>query len=55
MSFVKALTAQFDPNAPLNLELNEITVLIGISAFGIIATMALCVFVAASAIFGKNS
>ena len=55
MSSVSALTAQFDPNAPLNLELNEITVLMAVNAVGIIAIMALCIYVAASAFFGKSS
>lgn len=55
MAVFNALTAQFDPNAPLNLELNEITVLIGISAAGIIAIMVLSIYVAATTFFGKGS
>lgn len=48
-------TAQVDHSTPLVLELNEITVLIGVNALGIIAIMTLSVFIAASAFFGKNS
>ena len=55
MANIPDLTAEVDMSTPLVLELNEITVLIAINAVGIIAIMGLCVFVAASAFFGKNS
>lgn len=47
--------AQVDYSAPLVLELNEITVLMGVSAVGIIAVILLSVFAAVTSVFGKNA
>jgi hypothetical protein len=44
-----------DYSTPLVLELNEITVLMGLNAVGIIFVMALSIFVSISAFFGKES
>jgi hypothetical protein len=54
MSKVQISAADFDPNAPLVLEFNEITSFMAISTVGIITVMVLSIYVAASAFFSKN-
>lgn len=47
--------AQFDYSTPLVLELNEITIFMGLSAIGIITVIVLSVAAAATSVFGKNA
>lgn len=53
MSQLSITLAQVDRSAPLVLELNEITVLMAISAVGILAVMVLSVAAAITSVFGK--
>lgn len=46
--------AQFDYSTPLVLELNEITIFMGLSAVGIIAVIILSLAAAATSVFGKD-
>lgn len=55
MSKVQISAADFDPNAPLVLEFNEITSFMAISTVGIITVMVLSIYIAGSAIFGNGS
>jgi hypothetical protein len=55
MSKVQISAADFDPNAPLVLEFNEITSFMAISTVGIITVMVLSIYVAGLAFFGKSS
>lgn len=54
MPKVNLIQAEVDLSAPLVLEFNEITVLMGINAVGIIAIMCLSIYVAASAFLSKS-
>lgn len=49
-----ALWSAAATNAPLTLEFNEITVLMGISSIGIILVFTLSIYISAIAFFGKN-
>jgi hypothetical protein len=49
-----AIWAAVASSAPLNLELNEITVLMAISSVGIIMVFSLSIYISAIAFFGKN-
>lgn len=55
MAKVAIRLAEFDYSTPLVLELNEITVLMGVSAIGIITVMSLCLVAVATSVFSKNA
>jgi hypothetical protein len=54
MSRFTSVLSAVDYSAPLDLELNEITVLMALNSVGIIAIMVLSVYVAAAAFFSKT-